>query len=36
MLRNLAQRIAAAAHRVREQLQREIDDERRNPPFGRA
>jgi len=34
-LREFAQSLAAALHRLREQLQREIDDER-NPPLGRA
>ena len=41
MFRDLAQRIVRAmawlreeCHRLREQLQPEIDDERRGPPFG--
>ena len=35
-LRDFAKSIVMAVHRLREQLQRELDDERRNPPFGRA
>ena len=36
MLRDFAQSIAAAVRHLLEQLQREIDDEWRKPPFGRA
>jgi hypothetical protein len=35
MLRDFVRSVAAATERLREQLQREIDDER-NPPHGRA
>jgi hypothetical protein len=35
MLREFAWGIAMAVRQLREQLQREIDDER-NPPYGRA
>jgi hypothetical protein len=34
-LRDFAKSLAVALQRLREQLQREIDEER-NPPFGRA
>jgi len=36
MLRDLVERIVDAVRCVRDQLQREIDDVRRNPPFGHA
>jgi hypothetical protein len=36
MLRDLAKRIVDAVRSARDQLQREIDDERRKPPFGHA
>jgi hypothetical protein len=36
MLRDLVERMVDAVRRVRDQLQREIVDVGRNPPFGHA